>query len=266
MVNANKNNVRKKAKIKPSLNGFLGLISFSTRIPIKRYITIEQMAGTVILWPYIGLGIGVIGAIIAYIISQIFGFSNFLTATIVYCFLIWFTGFNHVDGILDMGDGLMAHGEPEKRLSIMRDSMVGAGGIATFFIVASITIAALSSIPSNYLVVSIILMELCAKLSMITSMVFGKTDSNGIGKEIKKGMDYKVLVFTIIISFIIGYLLLNSSGVMAVLASAISGIYLSSVADKSFGCVTGDIFGASNEIGKVIALLFIILNLNIMML
>lgn len=71
------------------------------------------MSGSVILWPYIGLGIGIIGAVMAYILSNIFGFSSFLTATMLYCFLIWFTGFNHVDGILDMGDGLMAHGEPE---------------------------------------------------------------------------------------------------------------------------------------------------------
>lgn len=266
MVNVNKKNVQGKAKVKPSLTGLLGLISFSTRVPIKRYVTIEQMSGSVILWPYIGLGIGIIGAVMAYILSNIFGFSSFLTATMLYCFLIWFTGFNHVDGILDMGDGLMAHGEPEKRLSIMRDSMVGAGGIATFFIIAIMTIAALSSVPAQYLIASIILMELCAKLSMITSMVFGRTDSNGIGKEIKKGMDYKILIFTIIISLIIGYFLLNASGVMAVFASVISGLYLSNVADKSFGCVTGDIFGASNEIAKVVSLLFIILNLNIMLL
>lgn len=258
MVNLN-NNMSKKAIIDPSINGILGLIAFSTRIPIKRYISIEEMVGTVILWPYIGLGIGIIGAIVAYILNIILGFSGLLTAALIYSFLIWFTGFNHVDGVLDMGDGLMAHGDPQKRLSIMRDSMVGTGGIATFFIVASLTIFSLASIPASYLVQSIILMELCAKLSMITSMVFGKSDIKGIGKEIKKGMDYKVLLITIIVSLIIGYILLNTIGIVAVLASVIAGMYLSSVADKSFGCVTGDILGSSNEIGRVICLLFIIL-------
>ncbi|OED30441.1 adenosylcobinamide-GDP ribazoletransferase [Methanosphaera sp. WGK6] len=265
-MSTEKNNFNRKAKVNPSLNGFLGLVSFSTRIPIKRYITIEEMASSVIIWPYIGLGIGIIAAIIVFILNNILGFTSILTATLIYCFLIWFTGFNHVDGVMDMGDGLMAHGEPEKRLNIMRDSMVGTGGIATFFIVATITIAALSSISLNYIIPSVILMELCAKLSMVTSMVFGKSDKKGIGAEIKKGMDYKVLVFTIIISLIIGYFLLKITGIFAVFASVISGLYLSSIADKKFGCVTGDILGASNEIARVVCLVFIILNLNLMLL
>ncbi len=257
------NHYRKNAKIKPSIDGILGLISFSTRIPINRYITLEKMSGSVILWPYIGLFIGIIGGIIAYILSNIFNFQPILYAALIYCFLIWFTGFNHIDGLLDMGDGLMAHGDHEKCLSIMRDSMVGTGGIATFFIVAVITIAVLASIPTIELVKSVILMEFCAKISMVTSMVFGKTDTKGIAKEIRKGMDYKVLVITIIIALIIGYLLLQQAGVMAVLASTVCGLYLSYVAENNFGCVTGDILGASNEISKAICLIFLILNLTI---
>ena len=260
MTKTKKQNFSKHAKVSPSLNGILGLISFSTRIPINRYITIKEMAGSVILWPYIGLGIVVIGAIVSFILNNVLSFSNILTATLIYCFLIWFTGFNHVDGVMDMGDGLMVHGDPEKRLNVMRDSMVGTGGIASFFIVAITTIAAIASVQSIYLIPAIILMELCAKLSMVTSMVFGTSDSKGIGKEIKKGMDYKVLVVNIIISLIIGYLLLDAAGVMAVFASVICGLYLSYLAEKRFGCVTGDILGASNEYGRVVSLIFIILN------
>lgn len=266
MADLNKNNIQRNAKVKPTINGILGLISFSTRIPIKRYITIEEMTSSVIIWPYIGLAIGIIASMLAYICLNIFDFTNFLTATLIYCFIIWFTGFNHVDSVLDMGDGLMAQCDPKKRLSIMRDSMVGAGGIATFFIVASLTIATLSCVPSKYMIPSIILMELCAKLSMVTSMVFGSSDSKGIGQEIKKGMDYNVLVFTIIVSLIIGYVLLNTTGLLAVVAATLTGLYLSYVAQKSFGCVTGDVLGSSNEIAKVVTLLFIILNLNILLL
>ena len=165
---------------------------------------------------------------------------------------------------MDMGDGLMVHGEPEKRMRVMRDSMVGTGGIASFFIVALLTVASLSSIPPQYLLASIVLMELCAKLGQATSMVFGSSDKEGIGTVMREGIDYKVLLVNSIVDMIIAYLLLGSIGVIVVLASIISGLYISYVAQKNFGCVSGDVFGAANEITRVVALLIIILNLNIL--
>ncbi|WP_394325417.1 adenosylcobinamide-GDP ribazoletransferase [Methanobrevibacter arboriphilus] len=54
---------------------------------------------------------------------------------------MWFNGFHHLDGLIDIGDALMVHGTPEKKISVMRDSMIGTGGIALFFIVGILTIA-----------------------------------------------------------------------------------------------------------------------------
>lgn len=258
-----KTKYRKNAIIKPSINGILGIIGFSTRIPIKRFTTLEEMQGNVFIWPYIGILIGVVGAVIAYILYDILNLPLLLSAALIYSFLIWFTGFNHIDGVMDLGDGLMVHGDHEKRLNVMRDSMVGTGGISTFFIVAVITVAALASIPVNEVISTVILMELSAKISMITTMEFGSTDTKGIAREIKKGMDYKVLSINIIIALIIAYLLLGEIGVIALTASVVFGLYLAMVAEKNFGCVTGDMLGASNEIGRAVALIFIVLNMSI---
>lgn len=255
---------RKKTYIHPSINGLLGIISFSTRIPVNRYVTIEEMAGTVILWPFVGLFIGLAGAIVAFVVKDIFLFTPLLSAVIIYSFILWFTGFNHLDGVLDMGDGLMAHGEAKRRLEIMRDSMVGTGGISAFFIVASLTIAALTSIPSQYLIFTVLLMESTSKLSMITSMLYGDDDSRGIGREIKFGMDYKVLIIDAVILSLLGYFLIGIPGIIGVLAAVATGFYISYVAQKNFGCVTGDIMGASNEIARLVTLLFIILSFNLL--
>ena len=44
MSNNLKGQYQKHAKIKPSIDGFLGLIGFSTKIPIKRFTTLEDMS------------------------------------------------------------------------------------------------------------------------------------------------------------------------------------------------------------------------------
>ena len=251
-----------KTIVHPTLNGLLGMISFSTRIPVNRMVTIEEMASTVIMWPYVGLLIGIFGAVLAYISHFLVGLNVMLTAVLVYGFIIWFTGFNHVDGVMDMGDGLMVHGDSEKRLAVMRDSSVGTGGIATFFIVASLTLAALASIPSEFLIQSILLVELASKFSMITSMVIGKDDSRGIGRLIKSGINSKILVILVIINSVIGYMILGLPGVCAIIVAVCTGLYLAHMADNKFGCVTGDIMGASNEIARVTSLIVLIIAFN----
>lgn len=253
---------KRKTVVHPNINGILGIISFSSRVPVNRYVTIEEMASSVVTWPYVGLLIGVLGAVVAYISHYLLGLTTMLTAVLIYIFIIWFTGFNHVDGVMDMGDGLMVHGDAEKRLAVMRDSMVGTGGISTFFIVASLTLAALASIPSNYLIQSVILMEFAAKFSMITSMVIGRDDSKGIGRLIKSGINSKILFILLIINSVIGYFILGIPGICAIISSVVTGLWIAHKADKTFGCVTGDIMGASNEIARVISLIVLLISFN----
>ncbi len=262
MENPENNENESKTIVRPSINGLLGILSFSTRIPVNRMVTIEEMASSVVIWPYVGLFIGALGAILAYLSSYVFGLNTMLSAALVYGFIVWFTGFNHVDGVMDMGDGLMVHGDPEKRLSVMRDSMVGTGGIATFFVVASITLVALMSVPSQFFIKTVLLMELCSKFSMITSMVIGKDDTRGIGRLIKSGINTKILLILVIINSLIGYLILGLPGVCAIIASVCTGLYLAHVADNKFGCVTGDIMGASNEIARTVSLIVLLIAFN----
>ncbi len=255
-------NKESKTIVRPSLNGLLGIISFSTRIPINRMVTIEEMASSVVIWPYVGLLIGAFGAVLAYVSHYLLGLNTMLTAVLVYGFIIWFTGFNHVDGVMDMGDGLMVHGDSEKRLAVMRDSVVGTGGIATFFVVASLTLAALASIPSTLFIQTVLLMEFCSKFSMITSMVIGKDDTRGIGRLIKSGINTKILLILVIINSLIGYLILGLPGVCAIIMAVCTGLYLAHVADNNFGCVTGDIMGASNEIARTVSLIVLLIAFN----
>lgn len=247
----------------PSINGLLGIISFSTRIPITRYITIEEMAGSVILWPYVGLFIGFVAMIVSYILLNIVHFSPLLTSTIVYAFILWFTGFNHLDGVLDMGDGLMAHGTPERRLEIMRDSMVGTGGISAFVLLAMMTVSALASIPAGQFLYVVLIMEMCNKYSMITTMLYGDDDSKGIGRLIKDGMSIPKLIINFIIMSIIGYFLVGYYAVIVTFIAILSALLMSFIAQRNFGCVTGDIMGATNEISRLVTLIVFVILFNI---
>ena len=188
-----------------------GLFTFTTIIPLNIYTTIDEMAKMTWIWPVINGCIGILGAIIAYILITVLNLDSLLAACIIYGFFIWINGFNHLDGLMDFGDGVMVHGDAEKKLSIMKDPINGVGGIATMFVIAIITIASYNSIigldtfnlmvPGYFLM--IIIAEMSAKVSLITCCVFSKSSNEGIGKFFIEYMNVRKYFIGIIIALII---------------------------------------------------------------
>ena len=56
----------------------------------------------------------------------------------------------------------------------------------------------------------------------------------------------------LIISFVIGLLLLKFAGILVVLAGIITALVMVAVAHKQFNGVTGDVFGATNELTRLV--------------
>ena len=82
-------------------------------------------------WPFIHLIIGILAAVCGIICADVH-LNPFFTSVIIYAFLMLITGYNHLDGVMDMADGVMVQGDPQRKISVMKDSSVGAGGVATF--------------------------------------------------------------------------------------------------------------------------------------
>ncbi|MBQ9026958.1 MAG: adenosylcobinamide-GDP ribazoletransferase, partial [Methanobrevibacter sp.] len=128
------------------IKSLLGLLTFSTILPINVFTSIEYMTRLTWCWPFLHLIIGVLAAICGFVCGEFLHLNALFTSVLVYAFLMLITGYNHLDGVLDMADGVMVHGTPEKKISVVKDSSVGAGGIATLFLVASLTIAGIYNI------------------------------------------------------------------------------------------------------------------------
>lgn len=90
----------------------LGLISFSTKIPTGVHLPASDIAVYTWFWPVIGCMIGVFVGVVGYFSR--FLFHPLLSAAITYAFTLWFTGFHHLDGLIDVGDAMMVHSTPEK--------------------------------------------------------------------------------------------------------------------------------------------------------
>ena len=180
----NKHEVRK-------INGFFGLISFSTILPLNIHTTIEEMALFTWIYPIIGVLIGIIVGAFGFLVVDLFHLPRLIAAALIYSFSIWFTGFHHLDGLIDFGDGMMVHGSPEKKIAVMRDKRIGTGGIAYLFIVGLISFAAIGSSPMVLIFYILLVSEMAAKMGIVTCATFSKAFPDGTGKPFIESMDMK---------------------------------------------------------------------------
>ena len=263
-----------------TLRSIGGLLTFSTILPLNIYTTIDEMAKLTWFWPVLNGLIGLIATIIAFILTRFLHFEPLLVATIIYGFLLIINGYNHFDGLMDFGDGVMVHGPPEKKLSIMKDPMTGVGGIATGFIVGTITIAAFSSLINYAYAVSfnILLLiivaeisakigEISAKIGLTTCCISSQASEEGIGKYFIKYMNLKNYVIGLIICFIISVALSLGPGIhiglLGIIGGAFGGALTALLAKKHLKIANGDVLGTSNELGRLFSLLAMLVLISI---
>lgn len=238
------------------IRSLLGLLTFSTILPINVFTSIEYMTKLTWCWPFLHIFIGILAAICGYVSLDVLHLNSFFTAVIVYAFLMIITGYNHLDGVMDMADGVMVHGEPERKIMVMKDHSVGAGGVATLFLVASLTIAGIYNILDYHFIFGIVICEMCAKTSLLTTALLSKPLTPGIGSYfIKETTISNYLTSTAVIA-VIAFLLGSFVGLIGVLGAIVSGILIAFIAKRNFVLANGDVLGMSNEVGRLFTLLF----------
>jgi len=214
-------------------------------------------------FPLIGAFLGLLVGLFGWVAYQ------FLPALVVgaltLALLLLLTGLHHMDGLLDFGDGIMAHGSAEHKVEVMHDQLTGAGAIGLTLMTYLITAFAFAQLGRTVFIGSLalplifpalIMVELCAKLSMVVVAWAGKSVHQGMNSSFLEAMHGSKgnlrLVAAIAISIAISLPLLRWAGVFIVLAGLITGLVMVKVAHKHFNSVTGDVFGATNELARMV--------------
>lgn len=235
---------------------------FLTTIPVGITMEgIEKLMKHIYIFPVVGAVAGLLLAGAGYASSIVL--PPILTSFVVIIFIYYLTGFNHIDGLADFGDGVAAHGTREKKIAAMRDTAVGTGGMIFCIIAILGVFSSLVSIAEKkeifpYLIPSaLIAAETCAKQTMVTVAAFGKKLHEGFGSMTVDNTKISDFASGLVFTGIICYLALGSIGIGVLIVSQSAGLLVLNTANRHFGGVSGDIVGASNEIGRLAALMFI---------
>ena len=183
---------------------------------------------------------------------------------LVLALLLLITGLHHTDGLLDFGDGVMAHGTAEHKIEVMHDQLTGAGGLSLGIMTMLITALAIGQLHNSIIIFvgGIIVIELSAKLSMVVMAWAGKSVHEGMNSPFLEAMqggkgDLRLIV-ALLISFAIAVPLLRWAGAFTVLAGIITSLVMVAIAHRHFNGVTGDVFGATNELTRMVCVIVLL--------
>src|SRR3990170_2809667 len=262
---------------------FRDLMSFLTTISVTRDESfVKTSARFMFLFPVIGALIGFFAGLYSFFtynfLSFLFGFLNatfffgsqntlfvyltkVLASIMTLAFLLVLTGLQHVDGLVDVGNALgIRKASVEERIMIAHAWIVTRTGAFMAILVSLCTLLFIFLIKPEAIIQSLIIAEISAKLAMVTCAWQGFSSQKGLGSIFIASMKkrHSLYLFSLVISLLIGVLLFSLKGVLAVtLGIAVGGLMI--VSSKSiFGGVTGDIFGATNEIARMIALFVLV--------
>jgi cobalamin 5'-phosphate synthase/cobalamin synthase len=227
-----------------------------TRIPVPLGVPDDErtVAASVPYLPLVGLAIGSLLA------AMDAGLRLLLATSVVDALLLValaaVTGAFHLDGLMDSADGLFVRADRVRRLQIMRDSRVGAFGVAALALTLLTEYAALGALPPSARWLALALMGLTSRWSIpLVAALFPYARSEGTGMAVRAGATLPALAAGTAVAAgcavaLAGVWGLAMMGWVALVAVATGGF-----AAQRLGGLTGDVYGAVVVLSEVAALL-----------
>ena len=253
-----------------------GMFSFFTMLPINiSQKNIDDMDKNFWLVPIVGAFFG----LIAVLVYSVFGYyvSLALGAVLALLAVQILNRFLHLDGMIDVGDGLTVAGRREDHIRALKDTLIGAGGMITGLLVVLLTWTEYQTLGVYNFIFFGLAVEILIRNAQVSAAAFGTAGNGMAGNSVRNtGMSSLMkssILSAVLVAVLCGSmsLLMNtlfgdyatltmwSVAMVSILLSIVCGYVMAKVAEKNFGMVNGDVLGATNEASRAVLLLFVII-------
>ena len=244
----------------------LAAIRFLTSIPLPwwREASREEFVRSVGYYPVVGFFIGLILFGLSWLLALFL--PSAIVSVLLIVALVVISGALHLDGFVDTCDGIGGHKTPEERWQVMHDSRVGGFGIIGACCLLLVKYIALNSVLEHFeplLMMTLILMPVVSRWAMVYAIfVYPYAQPSGLGKERKQATDWPRFIEATIIALVIALVLAWpawSAGLAIMAGIWVVVIAMGAYFKRKFSGLTGDTYGAINEVTEVCVLILICL-------
>lgn len=213
---------------------FFIALQFLTRIKIVNQTewSVEDFGKSVVAFPYVGLIIGLILALLYGILSPFIPLVPLMLILVIAEFLI--TGGLHADGLMDTSDGLFSGRERDRKLEIMKDSRIGSFGVVAFVFVTLLKWQLLTAIPtSEFIPMALIMMPLMSRWSLVLSIrSYPYAREQGMGAAFANLAPKHVITYNTLSTFFMPIVMLLIGVILYTLLYGVYSIF--SIADVGY--------------------------------
>ncbi len=232
---------------------FLLALGFLTRLPVRPPDGDWQgrLADAAWSFPLVGMVVGFVGGL-TFLAASILGLPAFVAAIVAVSAQVVLIGALHEDGLSDAADGFGGGQDKEQKLSIMRDSRIGAYGVIALVLML---LARVGSVADITQVMSALICAGVLSRAMMAAALAWLPPARPDGLGFIAGRAQSSTYAAIAIAFIV--LILLSGFLNAVLFLVIGGLVLGAVcwlAKRQIGGQTGDVLGSCQQLVEIATL------------
>lgn len=254
----------------------LPLFGFFTRLPIGTAAPLKAVVAAFPLVPVIGWATGAFGAVCVLVLAPVLPAAAL--AAVLLALVVGLTGLNQTDGLLDLGDGLMVHGDAEKRLRVMHDHSAGVGAIGATLFTYLLTYGALTALLQTLAAdvggvedapvwltqgalkaaAAVVATEILCRLPLVVLAWRGRPSHGGLGSAFLAGFGLRQALVGVVAAAPgiaaaawLGWL----PPALALVAVVAVAVFLQRTAGRLLGGIGGDVMGASQELARAAVLL-----------
>ena len=229
------------------------VFSFLTIFPSSN-ATLENIAKYMYLFPIVGIAIGLLVGSFGFGLS--FFLDPLLVSLLVVASIAIVTGIHHADGLADFADGMMVKGSKDSKLKAMKDISTGSAGIVGIVLYLIGLVVTISLTSGFDLFKAILISEILAKFSMVLMASLGNSASVGSNSPFVEIMKNKKKLAVAFVIMLIPVMVIGETTGLVMLGVAVTlTLFLLALSTRSFGGITGDVLGATNELTRLASLM-----------
>jgi len=239
---------------------FLAALQFLTTIPIpwRREVSPEELGRSTGYFPVVGLIIGLVLVGLNWLFGLIL--PSAVVNALLIASLVVITGVMHLDGFADTCDGIAGHKATEDRWQVMHDSRVGGFGIVGIVLLLLVKYVSLNSIPAPLMMTTLVLMPVISRWAMVYAIfAYPYAKPSGLGKVFKQGTNWLRFTMATLITLAVVIGLAQLIGLAIMFLVWVITVVMVAYLKGKFSGLTGDTYGAINEVAEVGVLILVTL-------
>jgi adenosylcobinamide-GDP ribazoletransferase len=219
------------------------------------------MGRSIVYFPLVGVIIGLILVGLNWLL--VLFLPSALVTVLLVVSLVVISGALHLDGFVDTCDGIGGHKTVEERWRVMQDSRAGGFGIIGVCCLLLVKYVSLSGVPDGLLTQTLVFMPVVSRWAMVYAVfAYPYAKPSGLGKVFKEGASWQRFVIATFITLAVAVILAQLTGFIIfiiMLAIWVIVIAMAAYLKGKFGGLTGDTYGAINEVAEVCVLILVCL-------